>query len=82
MPRKPKNFYQLLQVDPEAETGLIRQAYRYLAERYHPDNSISGDEKLFREITDAWKVLSDDERRAAYDASLRIDFNPSDEGHC
>lgn len=67
---KSTNLYKLLQVDPEAETGLIRQAYRYLAEKYHPDNEATGNAEIFRAITDAWKLLADDAKRAAYDQSL------------
>lgn len=67
------NLYKLLQVDPKAESGLIRQAYRYLAEKYHPDNKITGDAEMFRAITDAWKLLSDYAKRAIYDESLIVE---------
>lgn len=82
MTLRPKNFYQLLQVDPKAETVIIRQAYRYLAGKYHPDNSETGDKELFEAITEAWKTLCDDDRRAAYDSSLALDFNPDQYGNC
>jgi molecular chaperone DnaJ len=65
-----KNFYQLLQVDPQAEVTIIRYAYRYLAAKYHPGNGETGSKAIFDKITEAWKTLSDDNRRAAYDASL------------
>ncbi len=43
---------------------MIHRVYRLLAQRYHPDNGITGDEKSFRAITDAYKVLSEPEKRA------------------
>ena len=49
---------------------IIRYAYRFLAAQYHPDNGETGDADRFRIITDAWKTLSDDGKRAAYDMSL------------
>jgi len=67
---KPVNLYKLLQVDPEADSGLIRQAYRYLAEKYHPDNKVTGDAEMFTAITEAWKLLSDYAKRAIYDDTL------------
>jgi hypothetical protein len=67
---EPVNLYKLLQVNPQAEQSLIRHAYRYLANIYHPSNELTGDPDMFRKITDAWQLLSDDERRAAYDATL------------
>lgn len=67
----PENLYKLLQVDREAEAGLIRQAYLYFARIYHPDNESTGSHDMFRRLTEAWKVLCDEESRAAYDASLK-----------
>ena len=49
---------------------MIHRVYRLLAQRYHPDNGTTGDEKAFRAITDAYKVLSEPEKRAAYDVNL------------
>lgn len=63
---KKPTLYKLLQVDSEAETGLIRQAYLFLEAKH----SASGDEEALKEVTEAWKVLSDDHLRAAYDESL------------
>lgn len=64
------SLYELLQVDRNAHTTIIRYAYRYLAAMYHPDNSETGDAEKFRVITEAWKTLSDDTRRQAYDMTL------------
>jgi curved DNA-binding protein len=67
---KPINFYELLQVDRDAHPTIIRYAYRFLAAMYHPDNSESGNAEKFRIITEAWRTLSDEGKRAAYDMSL------------
>jgi curved DNA-binding protein len=67
---KEMNFYQLLQVNREAHSTIIRYAYRFLAAMYHPDNSETGDADKFRIITEAWRTLSDEGKRAAYDMSL------------
>jgi DnaJ-class molecular chaperone len=72
---EPRNqngpLYKLLQVDSEAHAKVIRYAYRYLAAMYHPDNSETGDARMFDKITDAWILLCDEHKRAVYDASLR-----------
>ena len=62
------DFYELLQVSPSADSETIQRVYRMLAQRYHPDNGASGNEKAFRLVLTAYKVLSDPEKRAAYDA--------------
>ncbi len=67
------NYYQLLQVNREAHSTIIRYAYRFLAAMYHPDNSETGDAEKFRVITEAWRTLSDEGKRAAYDMSLGAD---------
>ena len=67
---KELTLYQLLHVDRDAHTTIIRYAYRFLAAMYHPDNGETGDAEKFRIITDAWKTLADDGKRAAYDMSL------------
>jgi molecular chaperone DnaJ len=64
-----KDYYELLGVGRNATTDEIRAAYRKLALKYHPDRN-PGDkeaEKKFKEISEAYDVLSDDERRRLYD---------------
>lgn len=68
----PQNYYTLLQVDQQAHPTIIRYAYRFLAGMYHPDNADSGNTDLFRVVTDAFRVLSDPGKRAAYDAQVGI----------
>lgn len=61
------DYYDVLQVSESAETETISRVYRLLAQRFHPDNRESGNERVFREITEAYTVLSDPEKRAKYD---------------
>ena len=60
------DHYEVLQVHPRAEPDVIRAAYRILARKYHPD--MGGDANRMIAINDAWDVLGDPARRAAYDA--------------
>jgi len=66
-----EDFYELLQVSQNADPDMIHRVFRLLAQRYHPDNTVTGDENTFRAIADAYKVLSDPEKRAAYDIQLQ-----------
>ena len=59
--------YEVLQVRPSADSDVIRAAYRVLARKYHPDHG--GDPTQMVALNDAWDVLGDPVRRAAYDAS-------------
>jgi len=63
------DYYELLQVSDAAEPDTINRVYRMLAQRFHPDNQETGNSARFREITDAYHVLSNPERRAQYDAT-------------
>src|SRR5687767_10819610 len=63
----PVDYYELLQVSTNAETETINRTYRLLAQRYHPDNQETGNEARFRELHEAFTVLSDPEQRAKYD---------------
>lgn len=62
-------YYEVLQISENAEPETINRVYRSLAQRYHPDNRETGNEARFREITEAYQVLSDPEKRAGYDAT-------------
>ncbi len=63
------DYYEVLQVNPKASPETIHRVYRLLAQQFHPDNRETGDERLFRQIVEAYRVLSDPEQRAAYDVS-------------
>ncbi|HET9112714.1 MAG TPA: DnaJ C-terminal domain-containing protein [Burkholderiales bacterium] len=63
-----RDYYQILGVSKTASTEDIRKAYRKLARKYHPDVSKEADaEKKMKEVNEANEVLSDPEKRAAYD---------------
>ena len=64
-----QDFYEILGVSKQAGDAEIKQAFRKLAMQYHPDRN-SGDakaEQKFKEINEAYDVLKDKEKRAAYD---------------
>ncbi|HEY2961421.1 MAG TPA: DnaJ domain-containing protein [Pyrinomonadaceae bacterium] len=63
------DYYEILQVSDGAEPETINRVYRIFAQRYHPDNRETGNEARFREITEAYQVLSNPEKRAQFDAT-------------
>ncbi|XP_059186130.1 dnaJ homolog subfamily B member 9 [Centropristis striata] len=63
-----RNYYDTLNVEPTATDSQIKKAFRKLAVKHHPDKNKSGDaEKTFREIAEAYTVLSNKEKRKLYD---------------
>ena len=65
------DLYEVLQLSPSAEQETIMRVYRILAQRYHPDNAQTGNSEMFLQLNEAYGVLSDPQRRAAYDARHR-----------
>jgi curved DNA-binding protein len=64
-----KDYYKIMGVARESSQGEIKRAYRRLARKYHPDVSKEADaEQRFKEVGEAYEVLSDPEKRSAYDA--------------
>ena len=61
-----KDYYQILGVSKDASPEQLKDAYRKLAHKHHPDKS-GGDEKKFKEMNEAYQVLSNKEKRAQYD---------------
>jgi len=60
------DHYQTLEIDRSASAADIKKAYRRLAHRYHPDKT-GGDEEKFKQVNEAYQVLSDDSKRRQYD---------------
>lgn len=61
-----KDYYEILGVEKNASKEDIKKAFRKLAHKFHPDKG--GDESKFKEVNEAYSVLSDDKRRAEYDS--------------
>lgn len=66
-----KDYYETLGVTKAASQDDIKKAFRNLAHKYHPDKK-GGDEKKFKEASEAYSVLGDDKKRAEYDAYGRV----------
>ena len=64
-----KDFYEILRVSRDASDDEIKKSYRKLAMKYHPDQNKGNQEaeKKFKEISAAYEILKDSQKRAAYD---------------
>lgn len=63
-----RDYYEVLGVSRDADKNTLKKAFRKLAQQYHPDvNKTAEAETKFKEINEAYQVLNDDQRRAAYD---------------
>ena len=74
-----RDYYEVLGVNREAEEGAIKKAYRKLAKKYHPDTNAGNAqaEQRFKEITEAYTVLSDPKKRKLYDQFGHAAFDGS-----
>lgn len=75
------DYYAILGVSPQAGAGDIKKAYRILALKWHPDKN-PGDPRaavLFQQVGEAYRILSDPERRRAFDARRSLNLPPG--GH-
>ena len=77
-----KNYYEILEVSENASQEVIEKAYKTLAKKYHPDtwprDKIFFAESKFKEITEAYNTLSNENARKDYDLKIGIG-NSSDE---
>ena len=74
-----RDYYDVLGLDKSASDQEIKKAYRRLAKKYHPDMN-PGDanaEKIFKEVTEAYNVLSDKEKKKLYDQFGHAAFDGS-----
>ncbi|MDO5426688.1 MAG: DnaJ domain-containing protein, partial [Coriobacteriia bacterium] len=65
MANNAPDYYKTLGVSKDADDKEIKKAFRKLAQKYHPD--AGGDEEKFKEINEAYEVLSDPKKRQVYD---------------
>lgn len=65
------DYYEFLQISPNADIDTIHRVYRFLATRLHPDNP-TGDPEKFKLLQTAYEVLSDRSRRAEYDMKRKL----------
>src|SRR5437762_12042532 len=77
-----RDYYEVLGIDRNSSEDEIKKSYRKLAIKYHPDKN-PGDktaEEKFKEIGEAYEVLSDPQKRAAYDQYGHSAFDPRSRG--
>jgi PAS domain S-box-containing protein len=76
MANKPfVDYYELLQVSPNADIETIEGVYHILAKRYDPDNPKTGDADRYKILSEAYQVISNFEKRASYDAECKEAYN-------
>ncbi|HPZ06451.1 MAG TPA: DnaJ domain-containing protein, partial [Clostridiales bacterium] len=79
MPQSKRDYYEVLGVGRGAGESEIKKAYRKLAKQYHPDVN-PGDkeaEAKFKEVSEAYEVLSDPQKRARYDQFGHAGVDPN-----
>ena len=69
------DYYELLQLSPNADTDTVERVFRHLAKKLHPDNTESADPDRFRLVVEAHRTLSDPETRAGYDVKYQDYWN-------
>jgi len=75
-----KDYYKILEVDKEYEKEDIKKSYRKMALKYHPDKN-NGDDSKFKELSEAYEILSDGNKRRQYDYNCSHGVNYSTFGH-
>jgi curved DNA-binding protein CbpA len=70
-PRVFVDYYEVLQISPNADQETVHRVYRMQAQRFHPDNRETGDAEKFRLVAKAYEVLSDPQSRASYQTEYR-----------
>ncbi len=75
-----KDYYEVLGVPPGADADIIKSSYRRLARKFHPDVSKEKDaEERFKAVNEAYEVLKDSKKRAAYDQLRARGYSPGEE---
>lgn len=78
-----RDYYEILGIDQSADSDTIKKAYRKLVKKYHPDSN-AGDakaEERFKEVTEAYNILSDPEKRKLYDRFGHAAFQDTQTGY-
>ncbi len=77
---KRKNYYKILEISRDATDYDIKKAYKRLAMRHHPDRHATAEdekrreeEKIFKDISEAYSVLSDSQKKARYDSGQDLE---------
>ena len=65
------DYYEILEVSPNANSGSVERMFRYLAQLYHPDNPETGDRARFDLVLEAHATLKDPVKRAQYDIQYK-----------
>lgn len=78
---KNKDYYEVLGISKKADAGEIKKAYRNLAKKYHPDTNKgnAAAEQKFKEITEAYNILSDPQKKKEYDQFGQSPFESTDQ---
>lgn len=69
------DYYELLQLSPNADTDTIERVFRHLAKKTHPDNKDTANPEQFRWLVEAHRILTNPETRAAYDIRYQEHWN-------
>jgi hypothetical protein len=69
------DYYELLQLSPNADVETIERLYRHLAKKFHPDNPSFANKDRFLKVSEAHQVLSDPDTRAGYDVTYQDYWN-------
>lgn len=84
---KRKDYYKILEIDKDADAAAIKKAYRKLALKWHPDKNAGEEsqknkaEKMFKDIGEAYAILSDPEKKKRYDSGVDIEDIENGHGH-
>jgi curved DNA-binding protein CbpA len=69
------DYYEILEISPNANSETVERIFRYLAQRYHPDNRDTGDRMRFDAVIEAHNTLRDPLKRAQYDVQHQSQAN-------
>lgn len=82
---KRKDYYKILEIEKDADASAIKKAYRKLALKWHPDKNAGEEsqknkaEKMFKDIGEAYAILSDPDKKKRYDSG--VDIEDIENGH-